>query len=757
MKPLIISDESSIANSIKTHLAKQAKLSDALTFADVYAKFAPETGPGSVKNKQSLLYLLKLISENRTANATFVTNGSDVHNGNLVLVGNLRNGGVLRVSRDGGDVRDNAYMEFNELVSESDVSEECLVSDVLSVCEGSDGQYVKFDENVDGYVLVNSVKVSKANRVMVRKLCELGWLFRKGNRYICDNAHKFTVGKAFCIAMQDELLEYHKLMKVLRSQLKCLTLRRLGVWFVELMVKMRRMAVLVDSCKDLKGGETASAIHMYAQHGDPLLHDLMKRLLHKVSSPLFEMVRSWVLEGELLDLHSEFFVSEQSVKAECLWTEGYQINYVMLPSFISKSLANKILRTGKSINSLRVCCEDDSWTSLATEAAAYVGTSPSRGGIEYGETNVLESLVSEASKRIDKHLMHVVLNNYKFKEHCLAIKRFILLGQGDFVQYLMELAEPVLSEPAKTISKIHLSGLLEKAILSSSAQYNDNDSLHRLKVKMMPHKAGGTGWDVFSLDHHAGILLNTVFTESVMGNYFRIFNFLWRLRRVEHAVLGVWKTMKPNVITSHFYHKLPKAVRLQIALTSRRCQALWDEMNHFVINVQSYIMLEVLEVTWSKFITEMEAAKDLDDLIGAHDKYLTSIVKKSLLGESSEGLYKTLLVLFDVILRFTSVATQLFEGIYDFRTRSTKKQTTDAKSSKSKASETDQWLNEGRKAITHRVGEFLNTMGQDLDALSKEYASISKGFVSQLPNQQHIDLKFLMFRLDYSQFYCLAS
>ncbi|GKB25788.1 gamma-tubulin complex component 3, partial [Tanacetum coccineum] len=199
MKPLTVSDESSIANSIKTNLAKQAKLSDALTFADVYAKFASETGPGSVKNKQSLLYLLKLISENRTANATFVTNGSDVDNGSLVLVGKLRNGGVLRVSRDGGDVRDNAYREFNELVSESDVSEECLVSDVLSVCEGSDGKYVKFDENVDGYVLVNSVKVSKANRVMVRKLCEMGWLFRKVNRYICDNAHKFTVGEAICI------------------------------------------------------------------------------------------------------------------------------------------------------------------------------------------------------------------------------------------------------------------------------------------------------------------------------------------------------------------------------------------------------------------------------------------------------------------------------------------------------------------------------------------------------------------------------
>lgn len=87
--------------------------------------------------------------------------------------------------------------------------------------------------------------------------------------------------------------------------------------------------------------------------------------------------------------------------------------------------------------------------------------------------------------------------------------------------------------------------------------------------------------------------------------------------------------------------------------------------------------------------------------------------------------------------------------------RSTKSKTKEGKSSKSKVSETDPWLNEGRKAITQRAGEFLNNVGQELDALSKEYASILKSFNSQLPNQQHIDLKFLVFRLDFNQFYSL--
>lgn len=599
-------------------------------------------------------------------------------------------GGVLMVTKDPENIRDMAYREFvNLLKEENEVAEEILVRDVLYACQGIDGKYVKFDKNADGYIIPDSVKLPRPTRIMVQKLCELGWLFRKVKDYISESFDRFpaedvgTVGQAFCAALQDELSEYYKLLAVLEAQAmnpiplvsdttntgNYLSLRRLSVWFAEPMVKMRLMAVLVDSCKVLKGGAMAGAIHMHAQHGDPLVNDFMKRLLRRVCSPLFEMVRSWVLEGELEDIFSEFFVLSQPVKAESLWREGYRLHAAMLPSFISPSLAQRILRTGKSINFLRVCCEDRGWAEAATEAAAAAGTSTSRGGLGYGETDALESLVAEAAKRIDKHLLDVMYKRYKFKEHCLAIKRYLLLGQGDFVQYLMDIVGPELSEPANTISSFKLAGLLESSIRSSNAQYDDPDILDRLRVKMMPHNTGDRGWDVFSLEYDAGVPLNTIFTESVMARYLRIFNFLWKLRRVEHALIGTWKTMKPNCVTSRFSSKLPNTIQSQLILTSRRCQVLWDEMNHFVTNLQYYIMFEVLEVSWSNLLKEMELAKDLDDLLLAHEKYLFSIVEKSLLGERSQILNKTLFILFDLILRFRSHADRLHEGINELQSR----------------------------------------------------------------------------------------
>ncbi|KAD4888736.1 hypothetical protein E3N88_20809 [Mikania micrantha] len=820
MTPSISADEAAMAYSIKSQLVKQGKLSDALSFADLYSKFASKTGPGSVKNKWAVLYLLKVISEDRKSSgkiqsdssfsgglptlfepetngnlARFTKDSSNFsrlgqsldHDGNddTVVTDNvnglhrsdstkLQNGGVLLISKDPENLRDMAYREFSLLVKEeNNVSEEVLVRDVLYCCQGIDGKYVIFDESIDGYVLPDTIRVSKPARIMIRKLCELGWLFKKVKEYISETMDKFhdedvgTIAQAFCAALQDELSEYYKLLAVLQSQSmnpiplvsenassgNYLSLRRLSVWFAEPMVKMRLMAVLVDSCKDIKGGAMAGAIHIHAQHGDPLLHDFMKRLLRRVCSPLFEMVRSWVLEGELEDIFSEFFVLGESVKAESLWREGYKLHSSMLPSFISQSLARRILRTGKSINFLRVCCGDRSWADAATQAAAATGTTTRRGGLGYGETDALESLVTEAAKRIDKHLMDVVYNQYRFKEHCLAIKRYLLLGQGDFVQYLMDIVGPELSEPANTISSFKLAGLLESAIRSSNAQYDDPDILERLRVKMMPHNKGDRGWDVFSLDYDARIPLNTVFTESIMAMYLKIFNFLWKLRRVEHALIGAWKKMKPNLITSHFFTKLPKTVKFRLILTSRRCQVLWNEMSHFLTNLQYYIMFEVLEVSWANFSNEMEAAKDLDDLLAAHDKYLDSIVEKSLLGERSQALYKSLFLLFDLILRFRSHADRLYEGIYEFQARTMEDKTELPAHSRSKSEDADSWLSEGRKAITQRADEFLRNMEQDIDAVSKEYSSLFKGFISQLPVQQHIDLKFLMFRLDFSEFY----
>lgn len=51
------------------------------------------------------------------------------------------------------------------------------------------------------------------------------------------------------------------------------------------------------------------------------------------------------------------------------------------------------------------------------------------------------------------------------------------------------------------------------------------------------------------------------------------------------------------------------------------------------------------------------------------------------------------------------------------------------------------------------AGEFIQKMGEDLDKIAAEYTSSLAVFISQLPMQQHVDLKFLLFRLDFTEYY----
>jgi len=56
-----------------------------------------------------------------------------------------------------------------------------------------------------------------------------------------------------------------------------LTLRRLAVWALEPLQRMRKMAELCAAADGLAGGALASAVHAHARHGDPFVRGFARR------------------------------------------------------------------------------------------------------------------------------------------------------------------------------------------------------------------------------------------------------------------------------------------------------------------------------------------------------------------------------------------------------------------------------------------------------------------------------------------------
>lgn len=192
LTPSVTPDAAAIAESIKRRLAIEGRSSEALSFADLYTKFVSKAA--DVDNKWALLHLFNIISQDRKTAvksqldaSVFLLNLtiSDNNVGPRRIENKGWNDSVVVLAKDPNNRRDIAFHEYVKLVKEeNDVTEEAMVTDVLYACQGVDGKYVKFDNENNCYVLLDSIRVSRGTTGMVYRLCELGVLFKKVIGYI---------------------------------------------------------------------------------------------------------------------------------------------------------------------------------------------------------------------------------------------------------------------------------------------------------------------------------------------------------------------------------------------------------------------------------------------------------------------------------------------------------------------------------------------------------------------------------------------
>ncbi|XP_073206141.1 gamma-tubulin complex component 3 isoform X3 [Lepidochelys kempii] len=542
-----------------------------------------------------------------------------------------------------------------------EITEANLVRDILYVFQGIDGKNIKMCNSENCYKVEGKVSLSKSLRDTTSRLAELGWLHNKIRRYTdqrsLDRAFGL-VGQSFCAALHQELKEYYRLLSVLHSQLQLeddqgvnlglessLTLRRLLVWTYDPKIRLKTLAALVDHCQGRKGGELASAVHAYTKTGDPYMRSLVQHILGLVSHPVLNFLYRWIYDGELEDTYHEFFVaSDPTVKADRLWHDKYTLRKSMIPSFITMDQSKKVLLIGKSINFLHQVCHDQT-PSTKMIAVAKSAESPKDAADLFTDLeNAFQGKIDAAYFETSKYLLDVLNKKYNLLEHMQAMRRYLLLGQGDFIRHLMDLLKPELARPATTLYQHNLTGILETAVRATNAQFDNPEILKRLDVRLLEVlwvisapdmkvifwvSPGDTGWDVFSLDYHVDGPIATVFTRECMSHYLRVFNFLWRAKRMEYILTDIWKGHMCNA-------KLLKCMP-ELSGVLHQCHVLASEMVHFIHQMQYYITFEVLECSWDELWNKVQQAQDLDHIIAAHEVFLDTIISRCLLDSDSRG------------------------------------------------------------------------------------------------------------------------
>jgi len=660
------------------------------------------------------------------------------------------------------------------------VSENELLRDTLFAFQGIDGKNVYYSAHDDGFVIKPTLSLSDPVRKMVLQLCEMGWLYKKVVNFIeeANIDSRGLVHQSLCYALKEELNEYYRLIAVLenlrdtddeqsRSAFlagdqsggsQSLSLRKLYLWSLEPFERLKWMGIFCDACKKIKGSVILSTIYGYTKQGSPSVQILVNRILKQVLAPFSNFLKQWVYNGELADLYGEFFITiNPYIKDDDLWHNRYVLNREMIPGFMDLQLAEKILTTGKSVNFMRKCCLATDWyldiDFIDLSSAVVSNVNQTLNFTEFKEWAL------RTNEMTCKALLNVMFDKFRLVQHFKTIKRFLLFGQGDFIQYLMDLLISELSKPATSIYRHNLLAILETAIRSSNAQFIDNDLLNRVDIKLLEPSPGDNGWDIFSLTYKVESPLSTLFSAKLMNGYLKIFNFLWRIKRIEHSLNLLWQQhMKGAGLMERM-----KGFKVHI----HKCNLLRNEMNHFVGNLFNYLMVEVIEGAWITFMEEVQQAKDLDEMIGYHEKFVTSILEKGLLTPKNEKLYKQMVKLFDLIFRFKCTQEVLLTSIQgeDHR-RAARKNRRDMMEilEEDDLDDRSQGSSEFNRDDTLEI-ESLGNMSMQRNAMKVEYLNNLQtvwkdyqGAFMELMNLLKDDslggkLRFLSFKLDFNEYY----
>jgi gamma-tubulin complex component 3 len=506
-------------------------------------------------------------------------------------------------------------------------------------------------------------------------------LLYKGLAEFVESADGGLVAQSFRSALAKELRAYLGLVATLEGQIRRaltqlsegsahqgvnkagVTLKRCMIWIREPTMGLRLMSLMVEESKTKKGGELIALIHSFSlNHGDPYVMAFAERLLSDVTRPFYDMLRQWVYDGELADPFGEFFVSEQSEDeiieangnegkggATSVWEDKYRLNDKMVPSIITDDFARKVFLIGKTLNFIRYGCGDAAWVDTYSKEASKE--------LQYGDTANLERSIGDAYKTTMARLIDLMGNKFKLFDHLQALKQYMLLGAGDFIAVLMESLSSNLDRPANTQYRHTLTAQLEHAVRNSNAQFDTSDVLRRLDSRMLELSHGEIGWDVFTLEYKIDAPVDVIVTPFGSKQYLKVFNFLWRVKRVEFALGSTWRRCMTGA------RGVLNEVSDKLGADWKKARCAMAEMVHFVNQLQHYILFEVIESSWidlQKALKKPEST--LDDMIEAHAKYLNNITRKGLLGSSSIDFTGQLHELLKTMLSYKDAV----DGLYSF-------------------------------------------------------------------------------------------
>ena len=290
--------------------------------------------------------------------------------------------------------------------------------------------------------------------------------------------------RALCAAISQVLQEYRAGLckveqEVLRDPAMPLTallgsVMRAGNGAAECLPVLCEMVREVKS-SSLRGGQILNAVHtlMQSRAGLPRVKACLERVLDALHHVMYGLLESWMIHGLLVDANEEFFVkrnvycvqvydpscgvapasaaaADQSLQADFEWHNEFCLDLSMFPSsYVKLSVAEQILFIGKAVRVLHhpstgKYADDAKLNILVKELAAAMSKLKSEATFR---SMHLEACVDGMHTAVAERLWRLVVVDANLVSHLKFIRRFFLLGKGEFFRCFIDSSRKLMSEP----------------------------------------------------------------------------------------------------------------------------------------------------------------------------------------------------------------------------------------------------------------------------------------------------------------------
>lgn len=167
-----------------------------------------------------------------------------------------------------------------------------------------------------------------------------------------------------------------------------------------------------------------------------------------------------------------------------------------------------------------------------------------------------------------------------------------------------------------------------------------------------------------------------------------------------------------------------------------------------------YTAFEVMECSWAELMKRLKSAENLDEVIDAHEDFLTSVIRRALLSEFTRDLLTQLRAIFDRVVEFEAVQSRLYsEAVAEADARRNFEAQIKRKGQKGQYGVTQADEDADLERRHTFAVETMPKLETQMKIVSQSYQDMVRTFLLQLTVSQDHSLQFLSFRLDFNVHY----